>query len=112
MSSSGILILLGFLSGSVGSAPAPLSVPSLFPYAQYLVIQQQVNRDEAAKTFLGTIVKDGDKYVLSDDARKVWYELDDQQTVSRFNGKKVKVTGRLDATRNLIRIQSIEEAAT
>lgn len=112
MSSSGIVILLGFLSGSVLNASAPLPASSPPPCAQYQVIQQQTNRDESAKTFLGTIVKDGDRYVLSDDARKIWYELDDQQTVSKFNGKKVRVMGRLDATRNLIRIQSIEEAAT
>lgn len=111
MTSSGIIVLLGFL-GTL-NFPRAHSVVSQSVDARPTVIQQQPeNRDETVKTFIGTIVKDGDNYVLSDDTRKVWYELDDQQTVSKFNGKKVKVAGRLDATRNLIRIQSIEEAAT
>lgn len=110
MNSSGIIVLLGFLGIANPSWVYPTA--SRLLQAQLTVIQQPENRDEAVKTFVGTIVKDGDKYVLSDDTRKVWYELDDQQTVSKFNGKKVKVAGRLDATRNLIRIQSIEQAAT
>jgi uncharacterized protein YdeI (BOF family) len=65
---------------------------------------------ESIQTFLGTILKNGDRFVLSDDARKIWYELDDQQAVSKFIDKKVKVTGTLDTTKNLIRVQSIEEA--
>jgi hypothetical protein len=61
--------------------------------------------------FLGTISKTGNQFVFSDDVNKSSYRLDDQQTASRFDGKKVKVTGMLDATNNIIRVQSIEAAA-
>ena len=63
------------------------------------------------QVFLGTISKTGNQFVFSDDVNKSSYQLDDQQTASRFDGKKVKVTGMLDATNNIIRVQSIEAAA-
>jgi len=56
-------------------------------------------------------VKTGNEFVFSDDAAKHVYELDDQQTASRFDGKKVRVTGVLDAANMIIRVQSIETAA-
>lgn len=93
-------------------ASAPLSASGQFFTKPQATLTQQPKPAEPIKTFLGTIVKDGDKFVLSDDARKVWYELDDQATVSKFSGKKVKVTGTFDATKNLIRVQSIEEKST
>jgi Protein of unknown function (DUF5818) len=61
--------------------------------------------------FLGTISKTGNQFVFSDDVNKSSYQLDDQETASRFDGRKVKVTGMLDATNNIIRVQSIEAAA-
>jgi len=48
--------------------------------------------------------------VLSDDSRKSSYELDDLQTASKFEGKKVKVTGTLDVTNNMICVQNIVPA--
>lgn len=93
-------------------ASASLSVSGRCPTGPQANLVQQPKPAETLKTFLGTIVKDGDKFVLSDDARKVWYELDDQATVSKFSGKKVKVKGTFDATKNLIRVQSIEETST
>ena len=64
-----------------------------------------------AQTFLGTITKSGNEFVFSDDASKLSYQLDDQQTASKFDGKKVRVTGMLDAASKMIRVQSIEAAA-
>jgi hypothetical protein len=63
------------------------------------------------QVFLGTISKTGNQFVFSDDVNKSSYQLDDQETASRFDGKKVKVTGMLDATNNIIRVQSIEASA-
>lgn len=103
-----VAILLGFLGSSVFGAPAPIVHPN--PSCGNLV--QQASANEAVKTYFGTIERDGDKFVLRDEARKIWYELDDQQTVGKFGGKKVKITGTLDVTKNLIRVQSIEEAST
>ena len=48
-----------------------------------------------AQTFTGTIVKQGDKYVLKDDAGKT-YDIDHQTDVAKFEGKRVRVQGTLD----------------
>ncbi len=72
--------------------------------------QQNKDREEV-KTFNGKIARDGDLFVLQDSSGKTAYRLDDQNKASQFDGKKVKVTGTLDAANNLIHVQSIEEAA-
>jgi hypothetical protein len=61
--------------------------------------------------FVGTITKVGNQFVFSDDVNKNSYQLDDQETASKFAGKQVKVTGTLDAANNVIRVQSIEATA-
>jgi hypothetical protein len=68
-------------------------------------------RDSKIATFTGTIAKQGDQFVLTDDSSKSSYSLDDQQTAEKFVGKKVRVKGILDAVNNTIRIQAIEIAA-
>jgi uncharacterized protein YdeI (BOF family) len=50
----------------------------------------------ASQTFSGTVVKQGDKYVLKDDAGKV-YDIDHQSDVAKFEGKRVRVQGTLDS---------------
>jgi len=64
---------------------------------------------ERPETVIGIILKSGDKFVLSDTATKSKYFLDDQDKVRRFEGKHVKVTGRIDAAKNLIHVTSIQE---
>jgi uncharacterized protein YdeI (BOF family) len=86
------------------------------PAPRYSATLQQQSQDQKsqtpqAKTFTGTISKEGDSFVLKDDAGKTSYQLDDQQTASKFEGKRVKVTGTLDEANNTIRVQSIEEAS-
>jgi hypothetical protein len=117
MSFGGVAVLMAILSGPGASAPESIPTDSSISIVSSAStaaagLTQQVNRDDAVKSFFGTIVKDGDKFVLNDEKRKIWYELDDQQTVRKFSGKKVKLTGTLDVTKNLIRVQSIEEAST
>lgn len=51
-----------------------------------------------AQTFSGTIVKAGDKYVLQDAASGKSYDIDHQDQVKQYEGKKVRVHGTLDAT--------------
>ena len=41
--------------------------------------------------------KQGDKYVLKDDAGKT-YDIDHQTDVAKFEGKRVRVQGTLDET--------------
>ncbi len=60
------------------------------------------------QTFVGTIARVGHQFIVSNE--KVCYRLDDQETASKFEGAKVKVTGTLDAVDQIIRVQSIEAA--
>jgi Protein of unknown function (DUF5818) len=81
------------------------------PAGSFAVQDQSNPQQPQAKTFSGTINKSGDQFVLSDEAAGSSYKLDDQQTASKYEGKKVKVTGTLDVANNLIHVQAIEEAA-
>ena len=51
--------------------------------------------ESGTQTFSGTVVKQGDKYVLKDDSGKV-YDIDHQTDVAKFDGKRVRVQGTLD----------------
>ena len=62
------------------------------------------------KTFTGTVVRIGDKYVLRG-TDNVTYQLDDPDKAKEFEGKQVKVTGGLQAKDKLIHIQNIEPAS-
>lgn len=64
--------------------------------------------EKEVKTFTGTVVKNSGKFMLQARGNSAAYELDDQQKVGQYEGKKVKVTGRLDVANNLIHVQSIE----
>jgi uncharacterized protein DUF5818 len=70
--------------------------------------QAQSGPQPRIQVFTGTILKTGDQFLLSQDKTKASYQLDDQQTASKFDGQKVRVTGILDATNNIIRVQSIQ----
>jgi hypothetical protein len=48
-----------------------------------------------SQTFTGTVMKQGDKYVLKDDTGKT-YDIDHQTDVAKFEGKRVRVQGTLD----------------
>jgi uncharacterized protein YdeI (BOF family) len=58
-------------------------------------------------TFTGTVVKNGEQYVLRDSSGGV-YKMDDSSRAQSFEGKTVKVTGRLDADTKLIHVDTIE----
>ena len=53
------------------------------------------------QTFSGTVVKQGDKYVLKDDSGKI-YDIDHQTNVAKFDGKRVRVQGTLDANGKIL----------
>ncbi len=53
----------------------------------------------------GTVVKQGDKYVLQDAATGTTYDIDHQDEVKKFDGKKVRVHGTLDASGKMIHVQ-------
>jgi outer membrane biosynthesis protein TonB len=59
----------------------------------------------AVQSFTGTVVKSGDKYVLQDADTGNTYDVDHQDEVAKFEGKRVKVKGTLDASGKMIHIQ-------
>jgi hypothetical protein len=66
----------------------------------------QTQSDAASgQSFTGTIVKQGDKYMLQDAASGTTYDIDHQDEVKKFEGKKVKVHGTLDSTGKKILVQ-------
>ena len=65
---------------------------------------------EAQHSFVGSIVKSGDKFMLHTGGTD--YQLDDQAQASKFDGQDVKVTGQVDQASNTIRVQSIVPASS
>lgn len=72
-------------------------------------VTQQAGPD-AAKTavYTGTIVKLGSGFLLRGSSGTD-YHLDDPSRAQPFAGKPVKVTGKLDKTLQVIRVEKIEE---
>ena len=80
--------------------------------AQQQAQPQSDAQTQDAKPFSGTIVKEKGKLVLKDSAANVSYQLDDQDKARQFEGKQVKVTGKLDMNTNLIHVENIEPLAS
>lgn len=57
------------------------------------------------QNFTGTIVKSGDKYKFQDAASGNTYDIDHQEQVKEFEGKKVRVHGTLDESAKVIHVQ-------
>ncbi len=56
-------------------------------------------------------VEMGGKFVLQDTAKKITYQLDDQEKPKEFAGQKVKVTGTYDKAAKTIHVGKIEAAS-
>jgi lipopolysaccharide export system protein LptA len=97
---AGLAFCLTLVSASGNASP-----PSLTSF------QQSYQHKETTKTFTGTVMKQGDLYVLSDNAAKTNYQLDDATKASKYEGKTVKVTGTLDAQNLTIHVQTITEVS-
>ncbi len=69
----------------------------------------QTQAQPVAETFMGTVLKNGENFVLSDSATKTRYTLDDPKKARPFEGKTVKVTGTLDMAGNLIHVETIQD---
>ena len=79
---------------------------------QSRVVATDISQTQAqpeAETFMGTILKDGENYVLSDSATKSRYRLDDAKKARPYEGKSVKVTGTLDKASNVIHVKTIQD---
>jgi uncharacterized protein YdeI (BOF family) len=55
--------------------------------------------------FVGTVVKQGNKYMFQDAASGATYDIDHQDEVKKFEGKKVRVHGTLDPNTKMIHVQ-------
>jgi len=67
--------------------------------------QAQSSQTAGAQSFTGTIVKSGDKWMFQDAASSNTYDIDHQDQVQKFEGKKVTVHGTLDASAKMIHLQ-------
>jgi uncharacterized protein YdeI (BOF family) len=63
----------------------------------------------ASSTFTGTVVKNGEQYMLRDSSGQI-FGLDDSSKAQPFEGKAVKVTGELDQQAKVIHVENIEAA--
>jgi hypothetical protein len=81
------------------------------PSQSALLAMHEFQRQAKDETFFGTILRNGDNFVLSDSATKSRYTLDNAQMASRYEGITVQVTGRLDAASNSIHVETIKPVA-
>lgn len=103
------------LSGTAATPMPLIQAPQTPPQPAPDPAQQAPAPDQAQQTpaksasFTGTVVKNGDQYVLRDSSGQV-YKLDDSTRAQQFEGKQVKVTGTLDADSKMIHVDNIESA--
>jgi hypothetical protein len=71
----------------------------------------QTRAQPEARTLTGTILKNGDNFVLSESATKSRYTLDNAEKAGPYEGKTVRVTGTIDVASNLIHVETIQEIA-
>lgn len=71
--------------------------------------QPQPSQSQASATFTGTVVKNGEQYMLRDSTGQI-FGLDDSDKAKQFEGKTVKVTGQLDTEAKVIHVQDIQAA--
>ncbi len=93
------------------SAQQPSTTPSTSPSTSDTTSSSAgASATDASRSFVGSIMKTGGKYVLHTGGTD--YQLDDQAQAGKFKGKDVKVTGQLDQSSNTIKVQSIEPSSS
>lgn len=60
-----------------------------------------------AQSFTGTINKQAESFILQI-STTVFYKLDNEQQVQQYEGQRVRVTGTLDSSNNLIHVEKVE----
>ncbi len=104
-----LAIVLAFAAGMAAVSVQANSQHTARDSQQPTATQPQNDmQTQDAKPFSGTIVKEKGKFVLKDPATKMSYQLDDQDKAKPFEGKQVKVIGKLDLDTNLIHVENIE----
>jgi hypothetical protein len=74
-------------------------------------MEKMHNMPDDSKACTLECVKMGGKFVLQDTAKKITYQLDDQEKPKEFAGQKVKLTGTYDKATKAIHVEKIEAAA-
>jgi len=87
-------------------APSPSSHPAE-PSPDSSANSASSGQAPSAQTFTGTISKESSSFVLKV-SETASYKLDNSSDVQRYEGKRVKVTGTLDSSINLIHVDTIE----
>ncbi|MGB6677913.1 MAG: DUF5818 domain-containing protein [Terriglobales bacterium] len=82
-----------------GQEPAQPQQPRQAPDSQ------AQSQQPGVQVFTGTIVKSGDKYMFQDSESNTTYDIDHQDQVKQFEGKKVRVHGTLDSNGKMIHVQ-------
>jgi uncharacterized membrane protein len=85
-----------------------LSVRSCSRDHQSAAQLQDRAQEQSLQTFVGTVIKNGDNYVLKDEATNVSYQLDDLEKVAEHEGKFVRVSGTLDSDTSTIRVSTLD----
>jgi hypothetical protein len=99
---------LALTSFPPGAAPAPRMRPTLQQQSQSPPAQPRPD-PARSRTFTGIVVRRGHDYLLRDESGSS-YHLDSPERVQRFDGKSVKITGRLDVDSRTLHVDSIEPA--
>jgi hypothetical protein len=87
-------------------APSPSSHPAE-PSPDSSANSASSGQTPAAQTFTGTVSKESSSFVLKV-SETASYKLDNSADVQQYEGKRVKVTGTLDSSINLIHVDTIE----
>jgi hypothetical protein len=108
--------------GQTRQTPTPDPIPETQPQQNPPAVQPQQNPPAAqpkesssadksqtatAQSFTGTINKEKDNFILQV-SQRVSYKLDNQHQVQQYEGQKVRVTGTLDSSINLIHVEKVE----
>ncbi len=105
-----VLLTLGLVGVVVRPAPAKASAQAAITVGPQQYALTSTATSDSNQVFSGEISQMDGKYVLEDTASKATYQLDDQQKAKQYDGKKVKVTGSLDAATNTIHVSDIQPA--
>ena len=92
--------------------PAPETQPSQQPTVQPKAGQRSAastasQGQDPTNTFTGTVSKEPGGFTLQV-STSTSYKLDNQQQVQQYEGQRVRVTGNLDPSINLIHVDKIE----
>ena len=85
------------------TAPEPKSPEPTAPDAN----APKGSQTAAAQSFSGTISKEAQSFILQV-SQGVSYKLDNEKQVQQYEGQRVRVTGTLDPSINLIHVEKVE----